>query len=95
MDPLRCAGLMLKIKAMITDQRLLVAAFHAAALRHGGKVFHGFISVCTSRYAGRKVSVQRKVQRSKKLSNTHSKQTEQEGMSLYRQKLWVETIRHR
>lgn len=61
MDPmLRCAGLMLKIKAMITDQRLLVAAFHAADLRHGEKVSHGFISVCTPWYTGRKLSVHHK-----------------------------------
>lgn len=37
---------MLKIKEMMADQRLLVAAFPAADLRHEGKVFHGFISVC-------------------------------------------------
>lgn len=54
------AGLTLKIKTMITDQRLLVAAFHAADLRHGGKVSRGFISVCTPWYTGSKVSVHHK-----------------------------------
>lgn len=43
---------MLKIKAMITDQRLLVAAFHAADLRHEGKESRGFISVCMCVHPG-------------------------------------------
>lgn len=46
----------LKIKTMITDQRLLVAAFHAADLRHGGKVSRGFISVCTPWYRKQGIS---------------------------------------
>lgn len=78
-----CAGLMLNIKAMITDQRLLVAAFHAADLRQGGKCLMGLFLW----YTGKKVSVHHKDKFNGQRSLvTNSNQPEQEGKSLYRQR---------
>lgn len=91
---------MLKIKAMITDQRLLVAAFHAADLRHDGEESRGFISVCVCVCApwhtGRKVSVHpRDKFNGQRNSVTHTAQSEEERKSLDGQRKWVETIRPR